>query len=63
MPRGDDDHVGRRFRFPAASRSRTFLALEIGTRVADDCGHYPDIDTVAPAGGRRAIYTRRDGTP
>jgi hypothetical protein len=37
--------------------------LEIGTRVADDCGYYSEIDVVAPAGGQPAIYTRRDGTP
>jgi uncharacterized cupin superfamily protein len=39
------------------------LVLEIGTRVAGDCGHYADIDMMAPAGGRPALYTRRDGTP
>jgi uncharacterized cupin superfamily protein len=39
------------------------LVLEIGTRVADDCGYYSEIDVVAPAGGQPAIYTRRDGTP
>jgi uncharacterized cupin superfamily protein len=37
--------------------------LEIGTRVADDTGYYSDIDMVAPAGGKPAVYTRRDGTP
>jgi uncharacterized cupin superfamily protein len=37
--------------------------LEIGTRVADDTGYYSDIDMVAPADGKPAIYTRRDGTP
>ncbi len=37
--------------------------LEIGTRVADDTGHYNDIDMLAPAGGKPAIYTHRDGTP
>jgi uncharacterized cupin superfamily protein len=37
--------------------------LEVGTRIADDAAHYPDIDMVAPAGGKPAIYTRRDGTP
>jgi uncharacterized cupin superfamily protein len=39
------------------------LVLEIGTRVADDRGYYPEIDLVAPAGGQPAFYTRRDGTP
>ena len=37
--------------------------LEIGTRVAEDAGYYSDIDMIAPAGGRPAIYTHRDGTP
>jgi uncharacterized cupin superfamily protein len=37
--------------------------LEVGTRVADDTGHYSEIDMMAPAGGRPAAYTRRDGTP
>jgi uncharacterized cupin superfamily protein len=39
------------------------LVLEIGTRVADDCAYYSDIDMMAPPGGKPAIYTRRDGTP
>ena len=37
--------------------------LEIGTRVPGDAADYPDIDMVAPAGGKPAIYTHRDGTP
>jgi len=37
--------------------------LEIGTRIPGDTGHYSDIDMVAPAGGKPAIYTHRDGTP
>ena len=37
--------------------------LEIGTRVPGDVGYYNDIDMIAPAGSRPAIYTRRDGTP
>jgi uncharacterized cupin superfamily protein len=37
--------------------------LEIGTRVPGDSAYYSDIDMVAPAGGKPAIYTRRDGTP
>jgi len=39
------------------------LVLEIGSRVAGDSAAYSDIDMVAPAGGRPATYTRRDGTP
>jgi len=37
--------------------------LEIGTRVPEDTAYYPDIDMVAPAGGKPAVYTHRDGTP
>ena len=37
--------------------------LEIGTRIAENAGYYSDIDMVAPAGGKPATYTRRDGTP
>lgn len=43
--------------------SHEVLALEIGSRVGRDAGHYSDIDMVAPAGGQPAIYTRRDGRP
>jgi uncharacterized cupin superfamily protein len=39
------------------------LVLEIGSRVADDSAYYSDIDMMAPAGGKPALYTRRDGTP
>lgn len=39
------------------------LILEIGSRTATDVAYYSDIDMVAPAGGKPAIYTRRDGTP
>jgi uncharacterized cupin superfamily protein len=39
------------------------LLLEVGTRIPGDGAHYPDIDMVAPPGGRPALYTRRDGTP
>lgn len=41
------------------------LVLEIGTRFADDAAFYSDIDMAAqvPAGGKRAVYTHRDGTP
>ena len=38
-------------------------ALEIGTRLATDAGHYPDIDLCSPAAGKPARYTRKDGTP
>ncbi len=37
--------------------------LEIGTRIASDAGHYSDIDLFAPAGGKPAYYTQKDGTP
>jgi uncharacterized cupin superfamily protein len=36
--------------------------LEVGTRVAGNAAHYPDIDMIAPAGGKPAAYTHRDGT-
>jgi len=39
------------------------LILEIGTRSAADVGYYNDIDMVANASGKPAIYTKRDGTP
>lgn len=42
---------------------REAVALEIGTRVAGDASDYPDIDMLAPAGGKPALYTHRDGTP
>ena len=37
--------------------------LEVGTRVAGDAAYYSDIDMVAPAGGKPARFTHRDGTP
>ena len=37
--------------------------LEIGTRTMGSVGYYSDIDMVAPAGGKPAAYTHRDGTP
>ena len=37
--------------------------LEVGSRVAGNAAYYPGIDMVAPAGGKPAMYTRRDGTP
>ena len=36
--------------------------LEVGSRIKDDAAYYPDIDLVAPKGGKPAVYTRRDGT-
>jgi uncharacterized cupin superfamily protein len=38
------------------------VLLEIGTRVADDSGEYPDIDMVFKA-ANPPIYIRKDGTP
>jgi len=43
--------------------SADVTALEVGTRVAEDSAAYSDIDMLAPAGGKPAEYTRRDGTP
>lgn len=37
--------------------------LEVGTRVPGNSAYYSDIDMVAPAGGKPAVYTHRDGTP
>ena len=42
---------------------RDAQVLEIGTRVAGGTAYYPDIDMVAPAEGKPAMYTHRDGTP
>ncbi len=42
---------------------REAQVLEIGTRAAGDIGHYSDIDMIAPAEGKPAAYTHRDGTP
>jgi uncharacterized cupin superfamily protein len=42
---------------------REARVLEIGTRVPGDTAYYPDIDMVAPADGKPAVYTHRDGTP
>lgn len=39
------------------------LVLEIGTRVAANAAYYSDIDMMAPAGGKPAVYTQRDGIP
>jgi uncharacterized cupin superfamily protein len=38
-------------------------ALEIGSRVPADSATYSDIDMLAPAWEKPAIYTHRDGTP
>ena len=37
--------------------------LEVGTRQTGSVCYYPGIDMVAPAGGKPAAYTHRDGTP
>jgi uncharacterized cupin superfamily protein len=37
--------------------------LEIGSRMTGSVAYYPDIDMVAPAGGKPTAYTHRDGTP
>lgn len=42
---------------------RDATVLEVGSRMADNAAHYPDIDMVAPPGGKPAAYTHRDGTP
>ncbi len=39
------------------------LVLEVGTRAAADVTYYSDIDMMAPAEAKPAIYTHRDGTP
>jgi uncharacterized cupin superfamily protein len=39
------------------------LVLEIGTRVPGDTAYYNDIDMIAPADRKPAVYTHRDGTP
>jgi len=38
------------------------LLLEIGARVAGDTGHFSDIDLMAPAGAKPALFTHRDGS-
>jgi uncharacterized cupin superfamily protein len=42
---------------------REAQVLEIGTRMKGSVAYYPDIDMVAPAGGKPAAYAHRDGTP
>jgi uncharacterized cupin superfamily protein len=39
------------------------VVLEVGTRIPEDAAYYPDIDMIAPAGGKPAAYIHRDGTP
>ena len=39
------------------------IALEVGTRSSECAAYYPECDMVAPAGGKPAIFTRKDGTP
>jgi len=65
-------HAGDAAGFPAQDTNGHCLqnrsdhdvqVLEIGTRVSGDSAYYSDIDMVAPAGGKPAVYTRRDGTP
>jgi|SRR5262249_34842742 len=42
---------------------RDARVLEVGSRTTGSVAYYPDIDMVAPAGGKPAAYTHRDGTP
>ena len=42
---------------------RDAQVLEIGTRMTGSVAYYSDIDMAAPAGGKPAAYTHRDGTP
>jgi len=58
--------------FPANDRNghclqnrsnRDAEVLEVGTRAAESTSYYSEIDMVAPAGHKPAIYTHRDGTP
>lgn len=55
---GDDDghHLQNR-------ADKDALVLEFGTRVQKDSATYSDIDMLAPADKKPAMYTRRDGTP
>ena len=43
--------------------TRDALVLEVGTRVKGDDVTYSDIDMLAPASGKPALYTHSDGTP
>ena len=42
---------------------RDAVVLEVGSRNDGDAAFYPDIDLVAPADEKPAMYTHRDGTP
>ena len=42
---------------------REATVIEVGTRTTGSVCYYPGIDMVAPAGGKPAAYTHRDGTP
>ena len=39
------------------------VLLEVGTRVTDEEAYYPELDLVAHASGKPALFTHRDGTP
>jgi uncharacterized cupin superfamily protein len=39
------------------------VVLEVGSRLASDSAHYPDVDLLAPKGAQPAMFTHRDGTP
>lgn len=39
------------------------MVLEVGSRIASDAAHYPDVDMFSPPEGKPAVYTRKDGTP
>ena len=48
---------------PSFGSNQEARVLEVGSRVAGNAAYYPDVDMVAPAGGKPALYARRDGTP
>jgi uncharacterized cupin superfamily protein len=54
------DPIGHCLKNLSSSPARV---LEVGSRVAGDSATYPDIDLLAPAGGKPAVYTHKDGTP
>ena len=65
-------HVGDAAGFKASNSNghclqnrsdRDAQVLEVGSRIEGDAAYYPDIDMVAPAGGKPAQYTHRDGAP
>ena len=53
---GDGHHLQNR-------SGQDAVLLEIGSRVPTSAAYYSDIDMVAPAGGKPAGYTHRDGAP